>query len=1362
MIAPFRLSAAALCLALASSVFAAGDPWDAAPFTSDPKALLAAAAAIPDDDAGVVVLLDEAKHVFDDKGGSASTQRLVYRIGAESAIDEWGSVNAPWAPWYQEKPVIQARVITKDGTVHLLDANAISEAPAPEASLEIFSDNRVIRAPLPAVAVGSVIEQLITYRTKESLYDAASSDIMFFGGFQPVRRARMVIDAPAGLALQIMNNAKIEPRREERDGRQIVTFEGGPYAAKDDIEWDLPYDVAPLPWIGVSTAKSWQELAKRYTDIVEKQIANAGLEKQAREAIAGAKDKRDMIAKSLAWIQKRVRYAGVELGESSVVPRTPQTVLGNRYGDCKDKATLLVALLRQIGIPAHVALLRAGEAFDVPRDLPGLGMFNHAIVFVPDAGDGKPMWVDPTDEFSRAGELPPMDQGRLALIAGTGTKSLTQTPTSESTANRIVETRSFTIPEEGKSNVSELTEPTGADESSMRRYYVSTDRKKYRESMETYAKNYYSAKAMSKLDASDPHDLTKPFQLRIDAAEASRGLAIDGEAAVAINPSGLFENLPWSLRNYDDGKDETKPKKTRKNDFVFSRPFVREWRYRVAAPVGFIPRTLPENATVRVGTLTYTRAFATEADGTVTATLRLDSGKRRLTPAEVEETKKALHELDLDDAIMLGFDQRGQLELTKGNISAALVEFRKLAAAHPKEGRHQAEIARALLMGGMGAAAREQINKAIAVEPKYARAYRTLAVIMQHDLLSRPYRKGFDLKAAIAAYRKAKELDPKDDAIRAELAKLLEYGDEGLMFGHGANLADAITEYKALIGEMEKKEYEPELYLALARSQKWDELREAIKTASNPAQQNQWRVVLAAVTEGAKGAIRDAATTDQAERKDLLRNTAGVLVALRMYGVAADLVEEATQGNPTAETRAQIEGLRKARRTEDLPMPKDDPKSVVRKLMISAILSDMTPEALGELFASDERALLSSDAIQAELRGTRVSLLSVAREQGLPLAFYADVGIGTVQLVQDGSDDVGYRIRTRSSAKGTAEETAFVIREGDGYRISATRKSPPFIGFSVMRLLDAGKNEAARQWLNWTREEFTANGGDDVLASTPFSKYWPKQKQSATVDEMRIAAAMLMPSKDLGEKALAVLTPARAKAQSDEEKLRLDHAIALTYAMRSDFENLAKVAVLLMNEAPDSATAFNLRANALSSLDRNKEVAELANARLQKFPKDDDALRVLGMAAMHAGDYASSEKMYREVVDELRPSAGDYNNIAWNALLSGKNLDRALEDARQAMTLPGAGPALLHTLASLYAETGKSLEAREALLQSMDDAGRDEPAEHDWYVLGRIAENYGATDAAMAAYKRVEKPKTQLASSTYVLAERRVKALAKR
>src|SRR6185436_4274024 len=90
-------------------------------------------------------------------------------------------------------------------------------------------------------------------------------------------------------------------------------------------------------------------------------------------------------------------------------------------------------------------------------------------------------------------------------------------------------------------------------------------------------------------------------------------------------------------------------------------------------------------------------------------------------------------------------------------------------------------------------------------------------------------------------------------------------------------------------------------------------------------------------------------------------------------------------------------------------------------------------------------------------------------------------------------------------------------------------------------------------------------------------------------------------------------------------------------------------------------------------------------------------------------------------------------------VFTGQNFERALESARQASTGSEVKAAALNTLAALYAETGKNLEAREALLSSIDARNREQPTSADWYVLGRIAENYGVRDAAMAAYRRVKK-----------------------
>jgi len=887
-----RIAAAILFLSSLPLLAADEAPWNGAPFAADPKALLAAAEAIPAEEADAVVLLDEARYSFDAQGRATSTRRILYRIVADSAVENWSTIEAPWAPWYQEKPAIEARVVAKDGTVHLLDAKAISEAPAAEESLEMFSDNRIVRAPLPAVATGSVIEQLISYKDKNPMYDAGTSDRFYFGRWVPVHQARLVLEAPSALSLRVANRTGVKELKEEKDGQVRIVYESGPMKAIELAEWNLPFDTSPIPYVAFSTGRSWQEIATRYSGIVDKQIAGSSVKVPAVTSV----NKREVIAAILAEIQKNVRYAGVEIGESSIVPRTPSEVLAHKYGDCKDKATLLVAMLRQAGIPASVALLRAGADLDVAADLPGMGQFNHAIVIV----DGpSPIWVDPTDEFARAGELPTMDQGRFALVASPKTTALMTTPVMESASNRSIETRIFTLAEEGKAGVVETTEATGAGDSQLRRSYVSADRKKYREQIENYAKQQYAAKSLKKVDAGDAHDLNKPFRLSIEVADAARGTTDGGESAVAIFPAELLDGLPWSLHQYEDKPEDEQSTaakrmmKKRLHDFVFPEPYVREWHYRLVPPAGYAARTLPQNETVKLGTATLSKEFATTADGAVEAKLRFDSGKRRLTPAEFEEMRKAVHDVTESKALIIGFDQIGQTKLNAGDVAGALAEFRRVAALHPKEARHHADVARALLAGGMGDAARDEIHRAIAIEPAYAGGHQTLGVILEYDLLGRPMRKGFDLPGAIAALRKAKELDPKDIDVRAQLAKILEYGDDGILFGRRNKVVEAIDEYKGIANDLKDTRLDGELMLALAHAGRYAELREFAKTTKNTEQRDLARIIAAAALQGSEAALKEAGSLDATTRKARLSGAAQTLMSLRLYKVAADLMDRA-------------------------------------------------------------------------------------------------------------------------------------------------------------------------------------------------------------------------------------------------------------------------------------------------------------------------------------------------------------------------------------------------------------------------------------------------------------------------------------
>jgi tetratricopeptide (TPR) repeat protein len=1326
---------------------AAGEPWDGPAFSSDPKALIVAAEKVEPGDKGVVLLLDEAVHSFEADGSTRTTWRLMYRVNTEAAVAPNAQVEADWAPWYDEKPVIMARVVTKSGTVYMLDAKAVTESPARDSSLDIFSDNRILRAPLPAVEAGAVVETVITVDGHSPIAGAGTSNVFMMARQVPVQRTRLVLDAPSSLQPRIVNRSTLQPSVEEKDGRRLTTFVSDRIEPDERIEYYLPFDEAAYPYIAFSTGTSWQHIAGEYSRIVDRQIAESDLQKLVRSAIGKATDRREIVSRALAGIQKDVRYAGVEIGEASIVPRPPSTVLKNKYGDCKDKATLLVAMLRAAGVAAHVALLRAGSDLDTPADLPGLGLFNHAIVRV----DGSPndpdaIWVDPTDEFARAGELPIEDQGRMTLIAEASTTGLTRTPESPSTVNRYTETRTFYLPEEGKARVVEVTEAFGVDDAYQRRNYATSDPKSYREGMEGYVKSYYFAKTLEKMEATDAHDLSRPFRVTLEAAESGSGVVREGEGAVAVHPGALFNGYPAVLRDWREPQPDDDPKdipKKRVHDFVFPVPKVRVWTYRIVPPAGYAVRTLPKGEVRKIGASTYTTEYATQPDGSVAATVTLDSGKRRITAAEYEETRIAVSKLIREPQNEIGFDSIGQAKLNGGDVGGALAEFRTLAALHPKEAQHHIEIARALLAGGLGEAARDEARKAVAIEPKNAHAQQMLGQVLAHDLLGRPYRKGADLPGAIAALRKAKELDPEDEDARVKLARMLTYGEDGVQYGNNARLGEAIDEYNALAKDLGDKgrQYDGELMLALAHAGRFKELQELSTTTADRQRRDLGRILVVAVTEGADAALRELSAFDLETRRSYAGSLAQYLLGIRLYPQAAAMMEMSVHGTPQASQSAiYIDTIRKARRIEDVPAMGDDPTDVVRKLFIAVGHGD-EEEAMALMPADVAERTRKAEEEKKERANSFQSLNTTAKTSGMLPAVMVDMMYSMFKVQKEGSDEIGYRLRLRMAVDvKEADDSLYVTRE-DGRYVLRASSDDDSVGVAVLRLLQLGKVEAARQWLNWAREPVSVGDGEDPFAGSAFARVWPKSKSTATAEEIRLAATVFIAERT-GEESKA-LEALREKTENGDVRTLIDRALLHAYMGTKEWALVIPVARRLAEKEPDSGSAFMALETGLSFTGQTAEAESLGKARLERLPKDRDAMRALSQNAAASRDFTGAERYAQQVVDEVRPERLDYNNAAWYGLLAG-DLEQATENAHKATTgeTGREAAASFHTLAALYAEAGKTVEARDALLSSMDKRRHDQPSSDDWYVLGRIAESYGVRDAAIAAYKRVDRDDT--------------------
>ncbi|HEY7370859.1 MAG TPA: DUF3857 domain-containing protein [Polyangia bacterium] len=431
---------------------------------------------------GAVVLLDRRVVRVHKNGLSRTFAQRVVQVLTERGAEENKEFAVHYTPGREEVDVRQARIYRRGarGEVTTLEATDRSDEDLSEPWYGLYYDNRAEVVRFEGLRPGDVVE--IQYLVDDVGSDNQMAD--YFGDLQyigetiPKRRWDYTLIAP--LSRPIHTNV---PRLPHLD-RQ-VTVEGDDrvyrFAARDiaklDAEPAMPGAGETTPYLHVSTYASWADVGAWYWRLVEESLgADDEVRRTARGLVKKGMTDAERVRAVYDFVLTGTRYVGLEFGIHGYKPYKVTQVLARRFGDCKDKASLMIALLREVGVPAELVLVRTRRGGHLDPEPASLAIFDHAIVYVPKLD----RYLDGTAEFSGPRELPAQDQGVTVLRVGAHGSVLTQTPVLPSSENHVQRRWQVALDASGDARVDEELIIRGQAAPNWREHYQTEGERKDR------------------------------------------------------------------------------------------------------------------------------------------------------------------------------------------------------------------------------------------------------------------------------------------------------------------------------------------------------------------------------------------------------------------------------------------------------------------------------------------------------------------------------------------------------------------------------------------------------------------------------------------------------------------------------------------------------------------------------------------------------------------------------------------------------------------------------------------------------------------------------------------------------------------
>lgn len=528
-----------------------------------------------------VYLLDKKVRKVNIDGTSSYIVHQIIKVFTEEGIKKFGSFYIDFVKDYEDVEIREARVIRKDGKE--MSATDIWET-GKWGGWKLYYDfkSKIIR--MPGVEEDSIIELEYKIDVKKNLFADYFGEIFNLSNIEPTKLLKYILIFPKKRDFYFKAvKSEIKPEIIEKEDTKVYIWKRENVEGVEE-EPDMPPKMEIIPYLQITTFKKWDEMHIWYWNLIKDQFdTNKDLKNKIMEITKNCKTEEEKIREIYNFVVTKIRYLGIEFGIGGWKPRKATEVFNTLYGDCKDKATLIISMFKELETPAKIVLIPTRHLGKIDRELSLIDQFNHAIVYV--NLQGKEIFLDGTAEYHSFGTLPFMDQGTEVLVMDKESYQFKNTELDRPEKNLTKLTLKIKISKDGSIEGEGKFELKGLSQEYPRYKYLVEGKRK--EELEKYLNSEFgfAGVQVKEFKFSDLKDLNKDvnYQVKFSAKDF-----IDlKQETPSFYPHLKREEL---VKSY-----AIKENRDQKIKFIWDEPYKIEEEIEIEIPAEYRIESMPEN-----------------------------------------------------------------------------------------------------------------------------------------------------------------------------------------------------------------------------------------------------------------------------------------------------------------------------------------------------------------------------------------------------------------------------------------------------------------------------------------------------------------------------------------------------------------------------------------------------------------------------------------------------------------------------------------------------------------------------------------------------------------------------------------------